>query len=98
MWVFRNLLFIPGIASLFRSIYGVKDKSLERSIAGITFSHPIGLAAGFDKDGKYMNAMALLGFSHLEIGTVTPRHQPGNSKTKIIPINKIQRAHQPDGI
>lgn len=88
MWVMKALLFIPGMASLFRSIYWVKDKSLERNIAGLLFLNPIGLAAGFDKDGKYIETMALLGFSHLEIGTVTPRPQPGNPKPRLFRLIK----------
>jgi dihydroorotate dehydrogenase len=50
---------------------------------GLQFSHPLGLAAGFDKNGDYLDALGALGFSHIELGTVTPRAQPGNPKPRM---------------
>jgi dihydroorotate dehydrogenase len=50
---------------------------------GLTFSHPVGLAAGFDKNGDYLDALGALGFSHIELGTVTPRPQPGNPRPRM---------------
>ena len=50
---------------------------------GLRFAHPIGLAAGFDKNGDYLDALGALGFSHIEIGTVTPRPQPGNDRPRL---------------
>jgi dihydroorotate dehydrogenase len=52
-------------------------------IFGLEFSHPLGLAAGFDKNGDYLEALGALGFSHIELGTVTPRPQPGNPKPRM---------------
>jgi dihydroorotate dehydrogenase len=49
-----------------------------RSVMGITFPNPVGLAAGLDKDGAYIDGLATLGFGFIEVGTVTPRAQPGN--------------------
>lgn len=49
-----------------------------RTVMGITFPNPVGLAAGLDKDGAYIDGMATLGFGFIEVGTVTPRPQPGN--------------------
>lgn len=49
-----------------------------RTVMGITFPNPVGLAAGLDKDGAYIDGLAALGFGFIEIGTVTPRAQPGN--------------------
>jgi dihydroorotate dehydrogenase len=51
--------------------------------AGLRFAHPVGIAAGFDKDGDYLDALGALGFSHVEVGTVTPRPQPGNPPPRI---------------
>ena len=51
--------------------------------AGLRFEHPVGIAAGFDKDGDYLDALGAVGFSHVEIGTVTPRPQPGNPPPRI---------------
>jgi dihydroorotate dehydrogenase len=53
---------------------------------GLQFSHPLGLAAGFDKNGDYLDALGALGFSHMELGTVTPRPQPGNPKPRMFRI------------
>jgi dihydroorotate dehydrogenase len=53
---------------------------------GLNFSHPVGLAAGFDKNGDYLDALGALGFSHIELGTVTPRPQPGNPKPRMFRI------------
>jgi dihydroorotate dehydrogenase len=52
-------------------------------ILGLEFAHPLGLAAGFDKNGDYLEALGVLGFSHIELGTVTPRPQPGNPKPRM---------------
>src|SRR4051812_48604976 len=46
-------------------------------VFGCEFAHPVGLAAGFDKNGDYLDALGALGFSHVEVGTVTPRAQAG---------------------
>ena len=50
---------------------------------GIDFPNPVGLAAGLDKNGEYIDALAALGFGFIEIGTVTPRPQPGNPKPRM---------------
>jgi dihydroorotate dehydrogenase len=53
---------------------------------GVDFLHPLGLAAGFDKNGDYLDALGSLGFSHIELGTVTPRAQPGNPKPRMFRV------------
>jgi dihydroorotate dehydrogenase len=53
---------------------------------GLKFAHPLGLAAGFDKNGDYLDALGAMGFSHVELGTVTPRPQPGNPKPRMFRI------------
>jgi len=50
---------------------------------GLDFAHPLGLAAGFDKNGDYLDALGALGFSHIELGTVTPLAQPGNPRPRM---------------
>src|SRR5688572_30758479 len=50
---------------------------------GLTFKNPIGLAAGYDKDARAIRGLATLGFGHLEVGTVTPRPQPGNPRPRV---------------
>ena len=83
MWWFMLLLKIPGVKPLFRALFCLRHPSLERTVAGMRFANPVGLAAGFDKNGLYMHAMALLGFSHIEVGTITPRPQSGNPKPRL---------------
>jgi len=61
-----------------------------RTLCGITFPNPVGLAAGLDKDGKHIDALAALGFGFLEIGTVTPRPQPGNPKPRMFRLTEAQ--------
>jgi dihydroorotate dehydrogenase len=53
---------------------------------GLSFAHPLGLAAGFDKNGDCLDALGAMGFSHVELGTVTPRPQPGNPKPRMFRI------------
>ena len=57
--------------------------SLRLTTFGLSFAHPVGLAAGFDKNGDYADALGAMGFSHIEFGTVTPRPQPGNPKPRM---------------
>ena len=61
-----------------------------RSVMGITFPNPVGLAAGLDKNGEYIDALAALGFGFIEIGTVTPRAQPGNPRPRLFRIPQAQ--------
>src|SRR5271157_1921594 len=60
--------------------------SLSIRCFGLQFAHPLGLAAGFDKNGDYLDALGALGFSHIELGTVTPRPQPGNPKPRMFRV------------
>ena len=60
------------------------------TLCGIQFPNPVGLAAGLDKDGKHIDALAALGFGFLEIGTVTPRPQPGNPKPRMFRLAEAQ--------
>ena len=60
MWCLITFLKFPGARSFLRAIYKVKGEALPRKVAGMHFTNPVGLAAGFDKNGKYLNAMAVL--------------------------------------
>ncbi|WP_298777542.1 quinone-dependent dihydroorotate dehydrogenase [uncultured Polaribacter sp.] len=79
----KFLCKIPLFSSLFRSIYQVNDKKLERNLFGLTFKNPVGLAAGFDKNAVLYNELANFGFGFIEIGTVTPKGQVGNPKKRL---------------
>ncbi|MGB6362827.1 MAG: dihydroorotate dehydrogenase (quinone), partial [Thermoanaerobaculia bacterium] len=61
----------------------VADRRLRQEIWGLEFGNPVGLAAGFDKNGSVARAVAALGFGFIEVGTVTPRAQPGNPRPRI---------------
>lgn len=61
-----------------------------RQVMGLTFPNPIGLAAGLDKNGAYIDGLAALGFGFIEIGTTTPRAQPGNAIPRLFRINEAQ--------
>ena len=76
-------LSVPGVSNAFRATYKFEDPRLERTLFGLPFPNPVGLAAGFDKDGKYYKNMAALGFGFLELGTVTPRPQAGNPRPRL---------------
>ncbi len=74
---------IPLFHRLLRHWYSVEDKRLERQVGGLTFPNPVGLAAGFDKDGKHIEGLACLGFGFIEVGTVTPQPQGGNPRPRL---------------
>ena len=82
-FLIRNFSKIPGMSALFRSLYLVKDSSLEREFFGLKFNNPVGLAAGFDKNAVLYNELANFGFGFIEIGTVTPKGQAGNPKKRL---------------
>ncbi len=79
----RNFTKVWGAKSLLKSIYTVEDPRLEREVFGLKFKNPVGLAAGFDKNAEYIEDMANFGFGFIEIGTVTPKPQPGNDKPRM---------------
>lgn len=74
--------FVPSLVG------NTEYHSLQCSVMGINFRNPIGLAAGFDKNCEVPELMSLLGFGHLEIGTVTPKPQYGNPKPRIFRLTK----------
>jgi dihydroorotate dehydrogenase len=78
----RFVYCIQPLRALVRWIFAVKHPALEREFCGLKFSNPVGLAAGFDKNATLYKAFSVLGFSFIEIGTVTPKAQPGNPKPR----------------
>jgi dihydroorotate dehydrogenase len=62
--------------------------SLQKAVFGLTFKNPVGLGAGFDKNALYLNELEALGFGFVEIGTVTPKPQPGNDKPRLFRLPK----------
>ena len=77
------LAALPAGKALLRSVFGYTHPSLPRDAFGLRFPNPVGLAAGFDKDARYTDVLECLGFGFVEIGTVTPRPQPGNARPRL---------------
>ncbi|WP_353195360.1 quinone-dependent dihydroorotate dehydrogenase [Parapedobacter defluvii] len=72
-----------GGKRLLSSAYAYEHPKLERNIFGLKFKNPVGLAAGFDKNAAFVEEMDALGFGFIEVGTVTPRPQPGNERPRL---------------
>ncbi|RYC67332.1 quinone-dependent dihydroorotate dehydrogenase [Spirosoma sordidisoli] len=81
--ILKFALAIPGLSALCRRLYVLEDKRLERTVFGLTFPNPVGMAAGFDKNAELVSELSDLGFGFVEIGTVTPRPQPGNPRPRL---------------
>tara|TARA_B110000908_G_scaffold148315_1_gene180726 strand:- start:5276 stop:6307 length:1032 start_codon:yes stop_codon:yes gene_type:complete len=79
----RVLCKIPFVSAIFRNLYQLNDKKLERNLFGLHFTNPVGLAAGFDKNAVLYNELANFGFGFIEIGTITPKEQAGNPKKRL---------------
>ena len=79
----RRAARVPGAKALLRALYDYRRPGLEREVFGLTFPNPVGLAAGFDKNAALTDELATLGFGFVEIGTVTPRPQPGNPAPRL---------------
>lgn len=88
MGLLKIICYIPGMKALMRSMYLVKNEKLERELFGLKFPNPVGLAAGFDKDARWVDELECLGFGFVEIGTVTPLAQPGNDKPRLFRLPK----------
>lgn len=77
-----------GFGFIFKSLYEVNDKRLEREVFGLKFKNPVGLAAGFDKDAKLFQELSNVGFGFVEIGTLTPKPQDGNPKKRLFRLKE----------
>ncbi len=75
-----------------RRMFEIHDPRLETEAFGLTFKNPVGLAAGYDKDGTAVRGLSCLGFGHIEVGTLTPKPQPGN------PLPRIHRVRGMDAL
>jgi dihydroorotate dehydrogenase len=87
-----NLVRLAGIFPpsrwILQAMYAAPDKPVEAF--GLKFKNPVGLAAGYDKDGIAIRGLSTLGFGHIEVGTVTPRPQPGNPKPRVFRLVEDQ--------
>lgn len=82
--------YFPFGKNILRVSFDFHVKGLEKEVFGIKFKNPVGLAAGFDKNGEYIEALSALGFGFIEVGTVTPLPQPGNDKPRMF---RLQEDH-----
>ena len=76
------------IRRLFKNKFILQDQILETSAFGLSFKNPVGLAAGFDKNARYINELSYCGFGFIEIGTLTPKGQVGNPKKRLFRLKK----------
>jgi dihydroorotate dehydrogenase len=81
---------IWGIKKLIKGQFGLDDPRLEREVFGLKFKNPVGLAAGFDKNGEWISELANFGFGFIETGTVTPLPQSGNEKPRMFRLPQDQ--------
>ena len=86
----RAAAYCPPALRHFSNDFFVSDPMLEQQLFGKTFRNPVGLGAGFDKNGQYITTMPALGFGFTEIGTVTPKPQPGNPKPRLFRLIEEQ--------
>lgn len=81
--LYKAALVIPGYGWWHDRHYVIERPELETQVFGLRFKNAVGLAAGFDKNAAFIPLMARLGFGHVEVGTVTPKAQPGNDKPRL---------------
>lgn len=86
MGIFNVISRIPLLNSLIESLYSAKNSGI--TVSGLNLKNRVGLAAGFDKNAKYIDALGRLGFGSIETGTITPLPQPGNTKPRLFRLKK----------
>jgi dihydroorotate dehydrogenase len=74
---------VPGVSFLLKRYFNESDSDDAVEVCGLKFPNAVGLAAGFDKDARWLNELSVLGFGHVEIGTLTPKPQPGNPQPRL---------------
>lgn len=80
--------YFPFGKSILRKSFDFDNEALAREVFGLKFKNPVGLAAGFDKNGEYIEALSNIGFGFIEVGTVTPLPQPGNDKPRMFRLKE----------
>ncbi len=83
MFLLDTAAAIPPVRWVLRQLFCEPEAVLKKNILGLEFPNPVGLAAGFDKDGKHIEGLACLGFGFIEVGTVTPVAQAGNPRPRL---------------
>lgn len=80
---------IPALKYFIQQQFSIQHASLEKEVFGLHFKNSVGLGAGFDKNATYLQPLSCLGFGFVEIGTVTPKAQPGNEPPRIMGIGPV---------
>lgn len=88
MTALKALCSIPFARNSMARLFGARDTQLSKQVFGLRFKNLVGLGAGFDKNAHYIRELEALGFGFIEIGTVTPRPQPGNPKPRVFRLPK----------
>lgn len=83
VWLLDLAALFPPTRRLLRALYCHTSGKVRKTVMGLNFPNPVGLAAGFDKDGKHIEGLACLGFGFIEVGTVTPLPQDGNPPPRL---------------
>lgn len=86
----KFLFKIPFVSSIFKTFYHYENPVLEKEVFGLKFKNPVGLAAGFDKNAVLVDELSTMGFGFIEIGTLTPKPQPGNDKPRLFRLKEDQ--------
>ncbi len=81
---------VPGVAPMVRAMTAVKHPALRRNLFGLEFKNPVGVAAGFDKEARLYRELDMLGFGFVEVGTITPKGQPGNPQPRLFRLPQDQ--------
>ncbi|GAC1449897.1 MAG: hypothetical protein NVSMB7_12000 [Chitinophagaceae bacterium] len=84
----KGMCCIPFVKKILIRNFTIENNKLSKELFGLTFKNPVGLAAGFDKNALYLDELETLGFGFVEIGTVTPKPQDGNQKTRLFRLPK----------
>lgn len=88
MNMMKLMCSVPFLKKIIASSLNPAAKELKKEVFGLSFKNPVGLAAGFDKNARYLNELEALGFGFVEIGTVTPQPQAGNEKPRLFRLPK----------
>ena len=83
MGLLRGAVRVPGVEFLLKRYFNRGAKNEVTEVCGLKFPNKVGLAAGFDKDARWLRELSVLGFGHVEIGTLTPKAQPGNPQPRL---------------
>lgn len=86
----KGMQLLPGILPLLRFIYQKSSPELRVELMGLHFPNPVGLAAGLDKNAECVPALMSLGFGWIELGTVTPKPQPGNPQKRLFRVDHLR--------